>query len=275
MTGPVERWWLGPLGALQEIRGPLPGQAVRDDTATAVTRLLGGGMHVQRRRPVRAWPLSYDLLTDAELSVLDALNVGAFGSGPLRLIDPRRRNRLPAGLSAVSTVDGFTATAGTIAAGGPRYAAQSVGWTVPSGTAAGARAGTGPVVPLVAGQQVTGSLYVRCTLAVAAALVWYDAAGALISTVTGVGGAAADWQRRTVTAVPPAGAALAGVAAATTAAAGADTLVEGDQWQLEEGSAAAEWVVGSAVPKVAFVSAAASYPMQGLLAADVELVEVA
>lgn len=279
MSDPV--FYLGPLGAMQAIASPRPGLQVGDDESAVVSRLLTGRRHAQLRAPSRDYTLTWDYLTVAEFSVISALRAGVFGPGPVRLLDPWRPNRLSAEASAVagSLPQLFTATAGTIVPGTPRYGYQSAAWTVLSGTATGARLdvqGGLAAVPVLSGEQITGSVYVTGSgLSVAAALAWYDIAGAYLSTSIGAGAALTGaYVRRTVTASAPAGAVLGTVAVATTTSPGSTVTCSVDQLQFDAAAEATEWVLGEPVPRLAFISRPLEYSDLQHTKATVELVEV-
>lgn len=110
---PVEydtQFYIGPLGDLL----PLPGVESGVDTPLAVI----GGTHTSLTgaytRDVfgykRSWTWTYPMLTDKQARHIEALQRNLV-PGPLYLIDPRRRNRLPeqiaSGGSLLRTPDGF------------------------------------------------------------------------------------------------------------------------------------------------------------------------
>lgn len=98
--------------------------------------------------------------------------------------------------------------------------------------------------PVVAGKTYTGSLWVRPSAArqLRADIVWYTAAGAVISTAPGtaVAGGVATWQRVSVSGVAPATAAFAAVQYTSTDSTNADTVYL-DGVRIEEGTGAAAY----------------------------------
>lgn len=96
--------FVGPLGRME----PLPDVASSGGTSVSVTRIggmhrsLGGGMTVDTFARKRTWTWTYDMLLDKQLAYVEALQWGNV-RGPLRLIDPRRYNRLPEEIASCGT----------------------------------------------------------------------------------------------------------------------------------------------------------------------------
>lgn len=99
--------FVGPLGALE----PLPDVAPSGGTSVGVTRIggmhrsLAGGMTVDTFARKRTWVWTWDMLTEKQLPYVEALQWGHI-KGPLRLIDPRRYNRLPEEVASCGTTSG-------------------------------------------------------------------------------------------------------------------------------------------------------------------------
>lgn len=106
--------WVGPLGRML----PLPDVAPSGGTAVGVTRIgsihraLAGGLTVDTFARKRSWVWSWDMLLEEQLPFLEALQYGTI-PGPLRLIDPRRFNRLPEDIASGGSVSGSNTMFGT------------------------------------------------------------------------------------------------------------------------------------------------------------------
>jgi hypothetical protein len=99
--------YVGPLGALE----PLPDVASSQGATVSLSRIggahraLAGGLTVDTFSRKRTWTWTYDMLMDKQLPYVEALQWGHL-QGPLRLIDPRRYNRLPEDIASGGTTTG-------------------------------------------------------------------------------------------------------------------------------------------------------------------------
>jgi hypothetical protein len=99
--------FVGPLGALE----PLPDVASSQGVKVGLSRIggthraLAGGLTVDTFARKRTWTWTYDMLMDRQLPYVEALQWGHI-KGPLRLIDPRRYNRLPESIATCGTTGG-------------------------------------------------------------------------------------------------------------------------------------------------------------------------
>lgn len=260
----AEPWRVGPLGSL--IALPSPG--VRSGIETADERIGGisTGLDGTRTRDTlaikRRWTMSWPAATSQTRALLRALARPVWG--PLRLIDPHETNRLPADASAGGseslTADAFTPTTGTATwvpitdppAGLPLRGA--IAWTRTS-TAAGqltvAAGQDHERVPLITGQQITLSGYVRGTSgAVTLGYHAWDPAGAAASAQTAA--VALDpvaWTQLALPYTPVAGrVSLSGLL--DIAAGQAAGTVQTTGWQINLGPAATAWQLGGGCPEI-------------------------
>lgn len=110
--------WLGALGQML----PLPDVRARTDVPVerigSIHRALGGGVTVDTFARKRSWVWQWERLLEKQTVFLEALQYGLV-DGPLRMIDPRRPNRLPeyiaAGGSVFRSNYGYSTDAGSFA----------------------------------------------------------------------------------------------------------------------------------------------------------------
>lgn len=252
--------YLGPLGGLQEIN-PL--------MDFDVSRKRYGGTHVAigGRKVVdvtghrgEAWPLRWIKMGQDEMAFLDAIHERLV-PGPLRLVFPPefRRNRLSR--SAAAAGFGGRYTAGITTVGGslsgpadwhpdsvPAQGIDWSGWTASDEI----RFDHASLVPVVPGETLTSSLWVRASQAVDVNMIvqQVDGAGDIVAntsvTVTLADGT---WDRPEVTVTPAAGViGLIPVMDVESVSAGVITIGGA---QVELGSTATAWTRGGGAPVVA------------------------
>lgn len=102
-----DQCYVGPLGALEALPDVVSTQAPTVDVTRigGMHRALAGGLTVDTFSRKRTWTFPYDLLMDKQLAYVEALQWGNI-RGPLRLIDPRRYNRLPEEVASGGTTTG-------------------------------------------------------------------------------------------------------------------------------------------------------------------------
>ncbi|HEV8653103.1 MAG TPA: hypothetical protein VG276_27855 [Actinomycetes bacterium] len=269
------QFWLGPPGALVQIRAPSALDPTLIRKGGAHELLAGGSVRDTlgyRRRFQFEWQ---NLLTTDELAQLE--NLYLLG-GPLVFVDPSRRNLLTAnqstGTDALDTTEGFSAPfQGTVTSDTTQFksGSRSLKWdTVTSLTVTN----RGVYLPTTAGSTpdatwaailpstvYTFSSYVRANAAITmyAAIDWRTAAGAATGS-TDFGSAVAvsttDWSTRLTCAnkTSPATAAYAVPSVLDSTAPGAIRLVFHDELQLEQTAAASAWAIGTGTPRVYFDS---------------------
>jgi hypothetical protein len=252
------------------------------DRYVEVTDRTRGSLSVQRGRQyetdqVRSGEASLRLANDD--AALDPVNAAGPWAGHINPYQPYRkraqwppsRNLLdqvmatggdlgPYALGAINTSssgpDIFTTTdpaGGSFVASATAWAGGTVmQFSVPSGSAVGARPCHTPRWSVIPGQTYTVQLRVRdvtasTSLNVQAFFGWYTAG---IATPTGfnygtssvlTGATAAGWTTLTVTATAPANAAGVDCGVALAAAAAATASIQVDGWQLEKGATVTTW----------------------------------
>ncbi|MBM7771721.1 hypothetical protein JOD54_001925 [Actinokineospora baliensis] len=269
---------LGRLGALRALPSPSLGGGP-DATATrigGVHRSLGGRVTVDRVAVKRAWSLTWPYLDPDSHAYLDALYLGLV-DGPLWLLDGERRNRLSPQVAATGagtrTTAGFTPTAGTLlwtptVPSAPLRLAGGLDWTPPTvgGSLAGDR------VPLVGGEPVTASAWVRAGVTTRVRLELYDTDDSPIGHVDSPPSTPGADQRLVVSLI-----------ATSAAAARMALLVEANPssahvlttaWQLEPAPAPTAWVPGGGAAEVVLDGLSAAYPVPGSWATTLTLLEV-
>lgn len=290
--------YLGPVGNLVAL--PSIGRGIKADLQrpTAVHQIAGsrGGRVVDVTGPAkRTYGLEREHLTLDELATLEALYLGAYGPGPFVLLEPWRRNLLSANQSSGTDVlrdaTGFVAATGSVSSSTVQFdqGMRSLAWAV---TAANQTMGTGNLaalttsadpavdVPVLPSTVYSAGLRAKLSGSTGSAridLLWYTAAGALISAATGGTVALSAVSFTTVTNVnitSPSTAALCRLRVANPAMGAAQTIYL-DQWQLQQTAALDAWTIGTGVPRVSFTGdLGQTYPIVGSVNASVELTEV-
>lgn len=104
--------FVGPLGALEALPDVVGTQAPTVNVARigGIHRALAGGLTVDTFARKRTWTWTYDMLMEKQLAYVEALQWGHI-RGPLRLIDPRRYNRLPENIATAGTTTGTASDA--------------------------------------------------------------------------------------------------------------------------------------------------------------------
>jgi len=286
--------WIGRPGALLRLRAPLRGATVTPDFGGVVHEAIGGARTVDLMGDGRrVWSFSWRSLPRRDAALLRGLAGGHYGPGPYVMYDPGQRNLLTAnqssGTDAAGTVDGFEATTG---AWGPNRTASAqgtgcLGWELHDLPGPGEPDPTvrllwrhGPHgIPVVPDQRYTFSAQLSGTstaLRLRLALVWRDAAGAVLSTTNGPATAPAGvlgaFAAKQVSGLPPAGAVYVGprIVAAVPVA---DTVIGADAMQLELGAATA-WEPGYGLPLVSITELPAAYAWADYHDLQMTLVEV-
>ncbi|TCO47295.1 hypothetical protein [Actinocrispum wychmicini] len=277
-------FYLGRLGALRKLRDPMKGLDATNERIGATHRSLNGTTSLDVLGHKRTYKIQWDYLTHDDLSYLEALHLGLI-DGPLRLVDPQRRNRLRAqvssGGSRSRTTAGFTATQGTLAftsgATPPDvFAAGAITWTLPA--AAGGRLTANDTLtdrtPLIPGEPVTLSLYAAGDpVTVQVVITPVDPSGQPGSPVFGPQVTlTGSYQRLPLTFIP--GPSHAGCAVGVDVPIGGPTgTITTTGWQLEAAPTASPWVPGTGCPVVVIDSLTDVYPEYGYHAPTLTLLE--
>lgn len=265
---------LGPLGGLRDLPClPSPqGASVSEDMVSADHTSLTG----RRTRDVfgfhRSWSVSWVHLTDEQRGKLRMWQRGLIAE-PLRLVDPFERNMLPADVSLCGA-DSGSADAFTAEEGKAKYrrfdtmpeqlsgvAQGGVSWRVPKNDeSASSDAPTVLLthddestcrVPVIEGETVTVSAWLRGDTDVRLVLVPYDKDGEDHTPVESSTAELDDeWQRVTLTYEP--GDVDVSLVVGVVAEQDDDDRVTVDTvgWQVEMGDSAHDWMLGAACPEV-------------------------
>ncbi|SES49059.1 hypothetical protein [Actinokineospora terrae] len=269
---------LGPLGALRALPSPSLGGGP-DATATrlgGVHRSLGGRVTVDQVAVKRTWSLTWPYLDPDTHAYLDALHLGLV-DGPLWLIDGERRNRLAPRVaatgSATRTTAGFSPTAGTLlwtptVPVSPVPLAGGLDWTPPP--VGGSLAGD--PVPLVTGEPVTASAWVRAGVTTRVRLEFYDTTDTQIGHVDSPPSTPGTDQRLSVSVIASAAAAARVALLVEANPSGAHVLTTA--WQLDAAPTTTPWAPGGGAAEVAVDALSAAYPVPGSWATTLTLLEV-
>jgi hypothetical protein len=257
-------WYLGPLGAMRQIPDPQDPMQVDPALLGGVKTSLGGVVTVDRvaRSRIRSWPMTWPYLTEDDLVYLQLVADGLV-PGPLRLIDPWCRNRLPqrvatGGSVSRSAVD-FTQAGGSAPiwvaltdppAGAPTRGAISWQRTT---TAAGSLTTTNVVdrVPLILGEQIRASIWVRgATIQASAAVDAWDASNTSARTSgTATTLAATGWTQLSVTYTAAAGRISATPVIAVASGQAVSTL-QATGWMISAADQPVAWTSIGGAPTV-------------------------
>lgn len=205
--------YLGTLGRMVGIKCPASQNVESEDRYAFDISLEGKRIAQRRQRTPRSWSLqSSDATTPRDMSVLQQFVAGEWGPGPFHFVSVEApvTNMLTPDVAACLWVSSRT----NIRAGGPvdlgadGIAGRSYISEDPTNPANGLEIYAGlDFTPVIPGQSVTGSAYVRGT-DVRVSLYWYDAGlGSPIGSVSS--GPVTDvsrMQRVSIAGVPPAGA---------------------------------------------------------------------
>lgn len=177
--------YVGPLGNLIEATQWQERQSVETGYKPSFFTALDGSrtafVHPQAGRSLREWRLSMSDARPEEAAAIQALVLGAMGIGPFVFVDPLAQvtNVLTPQQSifAPGTISStLTSTTSDVPGIGPMPAVMTV---------ANSWARVGDRVPVIPGQPVTASIWVRSTRTVKIQGVTYDANGSTIDTATG------------------------------------------------------------------------------------------
>lgn len=225
--------FVGPLGrmlALPDVKSDTPPN-VSTARIGGVHRALAGGITVDTFARKRTWTWQWDLLMDKQLALVEAIQFGTI-RGPLRLIDPRRYNRLPEDVASAGSVSGtaraFLTDNNSAAYWRPlsrltNVERESLGpwrlldgameWQVLTPGANYLRARDARYtdqlwrVPVLPGEPLEFSCWNTHpdNASIAAGVSWYDANGTLITAdiTEYTPGTPTEWSRLAVTAAPP------------------------------------------------------------------------
>jgi hypothetical protein len=264
-------FWLGPLGYLQQLP-LLPVKGSTDASEALIGALLQsmtgtGTLDVFGHK--RSWQLDWVCLTQEETAAVHAWFQG-LTTARLRLVDPRAGNWLTRdGASGGSyhrdtrahTVDSGSGsvsfgTVGDYPSWLQAMVNGGVAWSVPATTTATLRIDDTDQIPLIPGQQVTASVWLKGTGNAQVGVQFYDAGGATAGTVFGSVQALGGWNAYPVT-FTPASNQVAGSVAVVAASGSPRTVTVGPAlWHPTN----TDWVPGTGCPEVLLTARKISYP---------------
>ncbi|WP_206796618.1 hypothetical protein [Amycolatopsis sp. MtRt-6] len=276
-------FWLGPAGGLRALPSPsLDGPPEMVPVRTGGThRSLTGRPTLDRLGIRRTWTLTWPYLDPDTRSWLSALYAGLV-PGPLWLLDPSDRNRLPVQVATAGavehTADGFTASTGTLAwqaapvvptGTSTPLGASALVWTATA--ASGGTMVTLDPVPVMPDEVVTFAASLAATVAVRLTAFVLDASGATLTTAQSPAATPGASGARMSLAIPAtAGAALIRPGLAL-AQAGAITT---SAWSLTTGDTAPTWSTGGGASTVLLDQLPWKYPIPGAFSTTLVLLEV-
>lgn len=272
-------FYLGSLGALRLIQAPMDPMEVSPALIGAVHESLTGLVSVDRVAAPRTFQPQWQVLTEDELTYLDAVGHGQV-PGPLRLLDPLRRNRLSRQVASGGSL--HRSTAGWAVDDEESaidwapitdpptgvWVRGVIAWTIPAVSAddlvvASGRVSAADRVPVLPGETVRLTGYARGTVGTEI-LLGLDA-----WTLAGVSAATedtltvlddTDWSALTVTyAVPGDGTRVAASPYLRAPAGQPEADVQITGFQIDEGAGA--WTPGGGAPVVTATELGETYEL--------------
>lgn len=255
-------WYLGRVGSLVLIPAPDDPADMSPQVQGGVVQSLLGAVTVDRTATPRTWKLSWAHLAEDHLTYLEAVGFGLV-AGPLRLVDPMRRNRLAqqiaSGGSQRRATDGFAQSGGAtptwVAVPDPPASVPvrgAISWQR-STTAAAilTTAGATYRVPVAAGEQVRVSLWARGAAIQASAAI--DAWNAAESASRTIGTAATlnttTWTQLSVAYTVPSDR-ISVTPTLNVASGQAASTLQATGWMVSLASEPAAWALGGGAPVV-------------------------
>lgn len=210
-------WYLGPVGNLQALTCPNPNVELNTVRYGGVHRALSGAATVDITGFRDEFEFAWTYAEEQEVSALRAMHTRVV-RGPFWLINPLRKNRLSvqatqlfhlartfpgvwisAGLG--ETVDDWPEDAG--------FGNRAFRWHTKPATSQVLTFDFAKWTPVMPGEELTVSVYLKGAGAHVPRIVWYDKTGGPAATpITGSGTVTSEWQRYSLTATAPSNAAL-------------------------------------------------------------------
>lgn len=262
----------------------------------------GSGLHQVSSLPEasRNFAITWNALYQDTFTKLEQYRLGTMGPGPFAYIDPSAPNLLPANVSGAGSLYADATDLLTITNGGTASANadanfihrpggyRSIAWTFPE--APGVLI-TSPMlyvrspyrnwvgIPVVAGLPYAFASWIRVdgTIETSASLVlrleWFNAAGtSLSSNSSSTATVTSTWQRPTVTATAPAGAAFVQAQWILTGSTMAQNgIVYIDEPILEQDSLFNDWAPGTGVRPVQMVGLTESVPFEARFRTNIQM----
>jgi hypothetical protein len=250
-------WYLGPPEDLRALECAEVNIDMPVERYGGVFQALSGSRTVDVTGFRQRFGFEFNYLDIDQYKWLEALFLRVI-PGPLRLLNPMKKNRVTPESSAARW-GGGTAQGLYLTSGG-----QSLEWDWPSGVGgiaavttkwfgrnANAVFRTDQIkrITVLPSETITGSIYMKASAPVSYNLLfdWHSRTGSLGSSAVTVASVTTSWQRFTVTATAPVGAisaTFAGYSANTTA----DVFL--GPIQVEAGNVATGWEIGGGAPMV-------------------------
>lgn len=236
--------WIGPAGSLVPLPGVAQGARSAWSIQSNVHETLSGLVRIDRTdRGNRTYELSWELLTQEELSLVERVYHGALGVLPYILTDPSRRNILTSWVSNCADSESFTLTVGASIAG--NEITINVGASAPIGSE---YAETTLPTPVVVGESYTARVDVDASTPAVVELRFVDSSDTLLSTGTGV--PVSGVGTATVTSVAPAGSAYVRLRVSHSASPASAEVITASLPQVDQSVTVREWTLGAGVSRV-------------------------
>lgn len=257
-------WYLGPIGALVAIPAPAADLDVSPQLIGAMSTSLSGARTLYRTSQPRQWACQWQALTEDQTTYLRAVGYGLV-QGPLRLIDPEIRNRLPVHAASGGSYQRYpypfvgqhSPVPTWVAVGDPPATVPvrgAISWqtnSVDGSPVSLAISGTDTQVPLIPGEQVVVSGWVRgASMLAAMGLDAQDINGVVTRTVgTAVTLNSVAWTYLSVTYTPPSS--VVSLSPVLVPSVGQPTAtLQTTGWQVAPATASTTWTVGDGAPTV-------------------------
>lgn len=273
-------WYLGPAGDLRALTAIDTGATISQIRYGGVHQGLSGARTVDVTGLAADYDLSWKFLDEDEYSWLELLHTRHI-AGPLRMLNPLKRNRLSArasrlvpattaGLGAMTTAPYTKTRDWPAAVAVPGQSLSLSGWPQSNQSV---RFDANLPTTVLNLETITGSVYVRSLAAHSGsiALEFYDYAGNFLSSTSEVAEFDVVWDRYTITRQVPS---LTCSVVLRVNLATANTFVRIAAPQLEAGSSVTTWEPGGGAPVVVIDQMPVTTPRFPLRDVSVTLLEV-
>src|SRR5690554_5633582 len=244
-------WYLGPAGQLQALSCPETNIQMSKVRYGGVHRSISGAATVDVTGHKAEYQLAWNWVEESEVRALEAMH-DRIVPGPFWLIDPTRRNRLSTQATKLHYL-ALTYPGVRVSGGGLDYVKE---WPTDAGLGTRCLRWTdqpasdhqlvfdyGKWVPVIPGETLTGSVYVKGGGSLTVRMAWTDSAGVDLGTdASSSYTATSSWTRYTVSGTVPTGAALVRFEIARGSSAVDDIDIAAPQ--LEVGSQATDFQTG-------------------------------
>lgn len=273
-------WYLGPVGQLQELTCPETGVQRNPVRYGGVHRAITGAATVDVTGIKYEYNLKWDHAAESEIRALEVM-AERHVPGPFWLLDPLKRNRLSVEATRLRWLSlsspGVFPTGGLVkhvndwptAAG---LGTQCLHWYSQPANNHQLVFDYAKWVPVIPGEQLVGSVYLKGSGAATVRMTWLNAQGVETGTpqatsVTATGA----WVRYATSGTVPAGAALVRFEIARGSGSTTDLYVAAPQ--LEVGTSASAWQPGGGAPLVHIDQLETSSPRYPLFNVGLTLLE--